>query len=78
MKTPNEFNVFKSEVLNPAIDEALEKTCAKGFKREPCYTAALAKELPRILNGIINGETKKLGLPPMYRFGSCYVHQNHM
>lgn len=75
MKNPNEFNVFKSEVLNFAIDEALEKSCDKGFKREPCYTAALAKELPKILNGIINCETRKSGLPPLYRFGSCYVHQ---
>lgn len=75
MKKPNGFNVFKSEVFNSAIDEALERSCAKGFKREPCYTAALTKELPRILNGTINGETRKSGLPPRYRFGSCYVHQ---
>lgn len=75
MGMPNEFNVFRTNVLNPAIDEALEKLCAKGFKREPCYTAALTKELPRILNVKINSETKKSGLPPKYRFGSCYVHQ---
>lgn len=75
MKMPNEFNVFKSEVFNPAIDEALEQSSAKVVNREPCYTAALTMELPRILNGIINGETKKSGLPPKYRFGSCYVHQ---
>lgn len=75
MKKPIGLNVFKSEVFNPAIDKALGRSCVNGFNREPCYTAALAKELPRILNGIINGETKKLGLPPMYRFGSCYVHQ---
>ncbi len=72
---PNTFNVFKSTVFNPAIDKALETSCVNGVNREPCYTAALAKELPRILNGIITGETKKLGIPPMYRFGSCYVHQ---
>ena len=72
---PNEFNVFKSEVFNPAIDEALEKSCDRGFGREPCYTAALTMELPRILNAKIDAETKKSGLPPKYRFGSCYVHQ---
>ena len=75
MKKLNEFNVFKSEYFNPAIDDALEKSCAKGFKREPCYTAALTKELPRILNDITNVKTAKSGLMPKYRFGSCYVHQ---
>ena len=75
MKKLNELNVFKSEVFNSAIDEALEKSCAKGFAREPCYTAVLTKELPRILNAKIDAETKKFGLPPKYRFGSCYVHQ---
>ena len=75
MKMPNEFNVFKSDVFNLAIDKALEKSCAKEFSREPCYTAALTKELPKVLNSIIDSETKKSGLPPKYRFGSCYVHQ---
>ena len=75
MKKPIGFNVFKTEVFNTAIDEALETSCVNGGNREPCYAAAVTKELPRILNGIINGATKKLGLPPLYRFGSCYVHQ---
>ncbi len=69
------FNVFKSAVFNTAIDEALERSCPKGIKREPCYTAALTKELPQILNDIINNNTKGMGAHPKYRFGSCYVHQ---
>ena len=58
MKKPIGFNVFKTEVFNTAIDEALETSCVNGGNREPCYAAALTKELPRILNGIINGATK--------------------
>ena len=74
-KMPKEFNVFKSEVFYHAIDKALENSCANGYKREPCYTAALTKELPKILNDIMNEEAKRSGMPPKYRFGSCYVHQ---
>ena len=70
-KTSKTFNVFKSAIFNSAIDEALERSCPNGIKREPCYTAALTKELPRILNN----EAQKSGLPIKYRFGSCYVHQ---
>ena len=74
-KMPKEFNVFKSEVFYHAIDVALENSCANGYKREPCYTDALTKELPKILNEIMNKEAQRSGKPPKYRFGSCYVHQ---
>lgn len=75
VRANKEFNIFKSEVFYHAIDKALEKSCAKRFSREPCYTAALTNELPKILNEIIDGESKKMGRSPKYRFSSCYIHQ---
>lgn len=74
-RKPKTLNVFKSTVFNTAIDEALERSCHKGIKREPCYTAALTEELPKILNDKINNNARETGTHPKYRFGSCYVHQ---
>ena len=74
-KTPKKFDVFKTAIFYPAIDEALDRSCPKGIKREPCYTAVLTKELPKILNDIIDKEAQRSNLPPKYRFGACYVHQ---
>ena len=72
--TMGEFDAFKSSVFNSAIDDALEKLCDKVCDREPCYTATLTKELPRILNDIINNKARP-GVPSKYRVGSCYAHQ---
>ena len=74
-RKPKTLNVFKATVFNTAIDAALERSCHKVIKREPCYTAALTEELPRILNDIINKNAKETGTHSKYRFGSCYVHQ---
>lgn len=74
-KKAKTFDVFKSEVFYPAIDAALARICTNGRNREPCYTAALAEELPKILNDTMDEAAKKTGVPPRYRFGSCYVHQ---
>ena len=66
-----EYDIFKSTEWYPAIDKALERSCVNNGRREPCYTAALTSELPRVLNEMIGDS----GCSPRYRFGSCYVHQ---
>ena len=69
------FDLLKSEFFYHAIDKALEESCGKGDGREPCYTAALTQELPKILNKKMDDEKIRTGLAPKFRIGSCYVHQ---